>query len=375
MFFVTVLSLWTLMHAYAFWRLTPLLGRLPARVLLGALTALWLAYPLGRILDRNGWSSALATALEYLGACWLGVLFLLVVFLLLGDLASGFGLWRAAAVPARAAAVSVALLLAGVGLVQGHRPPAVERLEVPLANLPPELDGLRLVQLSDLHLGTLLNHSWLEARLRQVEALRPDVIVITGDLVDGNARHVEELVPLLQRLRAPLGVLAVTGNHEFYAGLDRSVEVLRSAGYRVLRDEHVEVAPGLVVAGVDDLTARRQFGLPHRVLERALHRRPAGACVLLSHTPWLVKEANQLGVQLMLSGHTHAGQIWPFGYLVRLSYPYLAGLFPVGGMTLYVSRGTGTWGPRLRLWERGEITLLTLRRAEPVARMGTPGCH
>lgn len=373
MFFVTVLSLWTLMHGYAYWRLAPLLGRWPTKTLLAVFAALWLAYPVGRILDRNGLSSVVATALEYLGACWLGVLFLLVVFLLLADLASGFGLWRAAAVPARAVAVAVAVLLAAVGLVQGHRPPTVERLEVPLANLPAELDGLRLVQLSDLHLGTLLNHSWLEARLRQVEALRPDLVVITGDLVDGNARHVEELVPQLQRLRAPFGVLAVTGNHEFYAGLERSVEVLRSAGYRVLRDEHLEVAPGLVVAGVDDLTARRQFGLPHRALERALHGRPAGACILLSHTPWLVNEAHQLGVQLMLSGHTHAGQIWPFGYLVRLSYPYLAGPFQVGGMTLYVSRGTGSWGPRMRLWQRGEITLLILRRAKPVARTGTAG--
>jgi len=362
-FFLTVLSIWTLMHLYAAWRLSAVAAslRIPGRVAVAVLGFLWLAYPLGRILDRTGWSFSLAVALEYLGACWMGVLFLLVMALLAAELLTGFGAWQRAAVPMRGALAAIALLLAGVGLVQGNRPPVIERHEVFLPKLPPELDGLKLCQLSDLHLGTILGRRWLEARLAQVQSLAPDLVVVTGDLVDGNARHVEALVPLLAQLRAPLGVFAVTGNHEYYAGLERSVKLLEAAGYRVLRDTHVEVAPGLVLAGVDDLTARRQFGAKHQALEKALQGRPPGACILLSHTPWDVTRAEALGVQLMLSGHTHGGQIWPFGILVRLSYPYLEGLYQVGSLWLYVSRGTGTWGPRMRLWRPAEVTLFTLR--------------
>jgi hypothetical protein len=176
-------------------------------------------------------------------------------------------------------------------------------------------------------------------------------------------------VPALKKLRAPLGVWAVTGNHEYYAGIDHSVRVLSDSGYVVLRDRWQEVAPGLIVAGVDDATGRRQFapqgvssaGLPASALDLALRDRPPGATVLLSHTPWAAEEAAQLGAGLMLSGHTHDGQIWPFNYLVALQYPFIAGAYRVEGMTLIVGRGTGTWGPPLRLWKRSEILRITLR--------------
>ncbi|OYW00108.1 MAG: metallophosphoesterase, partial [Acidobacteria bacterium 37-65-4] len=153
------------------------------------------------------------------------------------------------------------------------------------------------------------------------------------------------------------------GNHEFYAGLEGSVALLKRAGFHVLRDQWEEAAPGLILAGVDDLTARRQFGLPDHPLESALGGRPPGATLFLCHSPLEVQRASELGVGIMLSGHTHAGQIWPFGYLVRLSYPYLAGSFRIGGMDLVVSRGTGTWGPRMRLFCRSEILRITLRAA------------
>lgn len=366
MFFVTVLTIWTLMHLYAFWRVAklPWLAPVPRWVFAVAGFALWLSYPFARYLDRNGLASELARALELLGATWMGVLFLLVSALLASEVVTVFGLWRAAAVPARTAAALAALVLSAVGVVQGNRPPRVGTLEVRLAGLPQELDGTKIVQLSDMHLGTILREGWLSARITQVRALEPDLIVITGDLVDGNARHVERLLPLLRELRAPLGVYAVTGNHEFYAGLEKSVRLLESAGFTLLRDGHVEVRPGLVLAGVDDLTARRQYGIEHRSLQRALARRPPGACILLSHTPWDAEEADTLGVELMLSGHTHDGQIWPFSYLVRLSYPFIGGTYRVGSLTLHVSRGTGTWGPRLRLWKPAEITLMTLRSTQ-----------
>jgi predicted MPP superfamily phosphohydrolase len=252
-------------------------------------------------------------------------------------------------------------VLAAVAIVQGLRAPAIAAREVALPGLPPARDGLKVVQLSDLHLGTLLGERWLHARIAEAAALHPDLIVITGDLIDGDSARVEELLPQLRTLRAPLGVLAITGNHEFYAGIDRSVALFKAAGFEVLRDRHVGVAPGLIVAGIDDLTARRQFDLDGDPIAAALDGRGEGATIFLSHTPWRAAQAAARGVGLMLSGHTHDGQIWPFGYLVRFQYPYVGGSYDVHGMALLVSRGTGTWGPRMRLFSRSEITLITLR--------------
>ncbi len=364
MFLIVVLSIWSAMHAYALarlWRLPWWDAPLAHRALLVGFAVLWLAYPLARILERQGYT-ALAHPLEWLGAAWLGALFLMVVCLLFADLVTGFGWFLPRLAPAaRTLATAAALVLAAVALVQGTRAPVVEEVTVVSPRLPAAHDGLRLVQISDLHVGALLNSRWVRGVVARVRALEGDAVVITGDLVDGNARRVAQLLPELRALQAPLGVWAVTGNHEYYAGLEASVKVLQQAGFRVLRDQWAELAPGVVVAGVDDLTARRQFGDTSNPLPAALSGRPAGFTVFLSHSPWRVEEAAAAGVDLMLSGHTHAGQIWPFGYLTGLQYPFLEGRYTVGEMTLYVSRGTGTWGPRMRLPRPAEITLITLR--------------
>ncbi|HSK11387.1 MAG TPA: hypothetical protein VK911_17515, partial [Vicinamibacterales bacterium] len=154
----------------------------------------------------------------------------------------------------------------------------------------------------------------------------------------------------------------VTGNHEYYAGFEQSLEVFASAGITVLRDTSREVARGLVIAGVDDLTARRQFGSNGDSVERVLSQRPDGTTIFLCHSPWEVERAASLGADLMLSGHTHNGQIWPFTYIVRLVYPTVSGRYDIDGMTLIVSRGTGFWGPRMRLFKRSEIVAITLTR-------------
>jgi len=365
-FLIIVLGVWTLLHAYVFFRVgsVPVVGEhLSRRAWLAIFAVMWLTYPLGRLLDRRGLEGA-AYPLELVGAVWMGVLFLAFLFVLIADVLTGFGLlFRQAAPVARGVAAGVALVLSLVALVQGMRHPVVTALEIPLAGLPAERDGTVLVQVSDLHLGSLLGERWLAARLAQVAALRPDLVAVVGDLVDGNAAHVERLVPRLRELRAPLGVWAVTGNHEYYAGLEQSVKLLEDAGFRVLRDRAEEAAPGLVIAGIDDLTARQQFGQEGRPLEATLSTRPPGATVLLSHTPWEAEKAAALGAGLMLSGHTHEGQIWPFSYFVALRYPYVGGVYEVGPMRLVVCRGTGTWGPPLRLWRRSEIVKITLRSA------------
>jgi uncharacterized protein len=362
-FLVTVLSVWTLMHVYVLSRLWSLPATPSPAWRTGlALAAFagWVGFPLAMWLSRA--VGRAAAPLELAGAIWIGVLFLLLVCLFAADLATGFG-WLAPAWwrQARTAALVGAGVLSLLALVQGLRAPEVREHEVSVSGLRPEHDGLRVVQLSDLHIGPFLKSGWLEKRVAQVEALRPDLIVVTGDLVDQDAALAEPVAPALRRLQARLGVWGVTGNHEYYAGLDRSLGTFEAAGIRLLRDSSTEIAPGLVLAGVDDLSARRQFGVDGRPVDRTLVGRPPGATIYLSHSPWEVERAADLGVDLMLSGHTHAGQIWPFIYMVRLAYPYVSGRYDVSAMTLIVSRGTGFWGPPMRLFRRSEITAITLR--------------
>jgi len=170
----------------------------------------------------------------------------------------------------------------------------------------------------------------------------------------------------MRRMSAPLGVWAVRGNHDSLRPGRRDVtgEILAGAGIRLLVNASVRLADGLVLAGIDDLTfSRRHPEQGAANIDRALTDRPAGATILLSHTPWMTDRAAAAGVDLMLSGHTHGGQIWPFNYLVRTRYPLIEGRYDIDGMTLVVSRGAGTWGVRMRLWASGEIPLITLRSA------------
>jgi predicted MPP superfamily phosphohydrolase len=293
----------------------------------------------------------------------MGFLFLAFASFLAADVVTGFGkLWPTGAIPARSVALAVAGGLAIVAVVQGAREPRVVRHEVKVPSLPGGRAELKLVQLSDLHLGTLLGERWLEKRIAEVNALGPDLVVVTGDLVDSEIGPVAPLAPVLRTLSAPMGVYGVTGNHEFYAGLGKSLGVYEAAGIRTLRDGWLEAAPGLVLTGVDDLTARRQLGLDGRALDAAFEGVPNGSVVVhLSHSPLLVREAAARGARLMLSGHTHGGQLWPFNYLSAIPYPFQAGRYEVDGMTLAVSRGTGTWGPPMRLFFRSEIVEIILR--------------
>jgi predicted MPP superfamily phosphohydrolase len=188
------------------------------------------------------------------------------------------------------------------------------------------------------------------------------MIVLAGDIVEGEDPSEAELLSSLRMLHAPLGVWSVTGNHEFDEENENQPDVLEKGGVQVLHDRWAEVRPGLVVAGVDDLTSRHRQGRTGNSIEKALQGHPAkAATILVSHTPWSVETAARAGASLMLSGHTHEGQIWPFNYVVGFTHPFLAGLYEVKGMPLVVCRGTGTWGPRMRLWRRGEIARITLR--------------
>jgi len=365
-FLLVVLSIWSFLHLYVFWRLASVPAvseQISLRTLILTSLALWLSYPLARILAAfhpNG----VAHALEYAGATWMGLLFLLFSALLAVELITAGGWLLPHIAPTlRGWAALAAFILALIGIVQGLRPPVVRDHVVTINGLPGSQDGLVLIALSDLHIGSPAAGAWTERLIERVNGMSPDLVVLLGDLLDGDARQLEPLLPLLGKLRAPLGVWAVTGNHEFYLGVEQSVALLRKAGFKVLRDRWVEPAPGLVLAGVDDLTARRQFGDRDPAVARLLADRPPGGLILLSHSPWETDAAAASGVGLMLSGHTHAGQIWPFNYLVRLRYPLLGGRYERAGMPVIVCRGTGTWGPPMRLWRPSEILRIRLDSA------------
>ncbi|KAK1548348.1 hypothetical protein Q3G72_006190 [Acer saccharum] len=253
-----------------------------------------------------------------------------------------------------------------------RRGPVIEQVQVELARLPQALHNFRLVQLSDLHVAPFLGADYVHMVIERTNALNPDAIVITGDLVDGSVRDMGETVGLLRQLKAPQGVYFITGNHEYYSGADAWLAFVQSLGIRVLRNERVSLGKGAAsfdLAGIDDWTAHH-FGHGHGAnLKQAIAGRDgARELVLLAHQPRAVYEAAANDVGLILCGHTHGGQMWPFGLLVRIVQPYVRGLARYKDTQIYVNRGTGYWGPPLRLGATPEITLLNLQApAAPIA--------
>lgn len=356
LFLSVVLIIWAGLHAYVFWRIAgvPVVARhVPAWALIAVAVFLWASLPAGRLLAGPTFA---VRALEWIGGYWLGILFLAFVCLLAADLATGFGFWWKSHAPSlRGWALAAAAVLSAIALVQALRAPVVRDYEVRLAGLPADADGLTLVVVSDVHLSEMEDADWMSARVAQVQALRGDLIAVVGDVDESHADPGRDarLASVLRELHAPLGVWAVLGNHDVYAGVDASVRFFEASGFRLLRNEWKEARPGLVIAGVDDVGD----------VDKALAGKPAGeAAVLLSHRPRLAAEAARDGAGLMLCGHTHGGQIWPFGYVVSLlNHGMLVGRYDVDGMPVIVGRGTGTWGSRMRLWWRGEILRITLR--------------
>jgi predicted MPP superfamily phosphohydrolase len=364
-FLTIALSIWAVEHLYIGWRLwsVPVFTTAAARRALVAVLALgFLTYPLGRIVFGIGWPH-LGRALEYVGAVWMGTVFLLFALILVADVVTVGGfLFKQWAVQVRTGAAALALIAAAVAWVGGLKPPRIVEVEVPIAGLPAEADGVTLAHISDVHLGTILGKRRLGMIIDRVDQLSPDLVAITGDFVDGDAGVVEELLPQLRTLTAPRGVFAVLGNHEYYAGAERSRKLLRDAGYTVLDNEAVEVVPGLHIVGVPDARGSQQTGRSEADLDTAMAGLQDGsAVVLLQHSPESEQNAADAGVDIMLNGHTHGGQIWPFQYMVHRAYPHIAGVYTVGGMTQVVSRGAGQWGPPMRLFAPAEIIHITLR--------------
>jgi len=265
----------------------------------------------------------------------------------------------AAAVPLLALAVTL------IGFVNARRVARVVKVEVPIAGLPEDLHGYSIAQISDIHVGPTIRRPYLNAIVTKVNALKPDAIAITGDLVDGSVQRLALHTEPLARLSAPDGTFFVTGNHEYYSGAEQWVAEVRRLGLRVLMNEHVIRRRGnakLMIAGVTDYTAQL-FDPSHK---SDPHLAAAGAPddvavrILLAHQPRTAPAAADAGFDLQLSGHTHGGQFFPWNLFVPLQQPFVAGLNRVRSLWVYTSRGTGYWGPPKRFGAPSEITLVRL---------------
>ncbi|MBW2359731.1 MAG: metallophosphoesterase [Deltaproteobacteria bacterium] len=348
------------------WRTLALCG-----IALGALSLVlqpmgerWLELPASRCI---AWPASL----------WMGFAFLVLVQLLASDAL----LWLAGSVARAATGSSVepgatagvrAALVAGVALVAGAMalrnglaPPQVERVEIALSRWPHALDGLRIVQISDVHIGPILGRNFAAHVTERVNALRPDLIAVTGDLADGSAEKLASEVAPFSALAAPLGVYFVVGNHDHYSGARAWAAKAADLGMRVLRNERVSLeARGehFDLVGVDDHRGDIFGADGGEDLDAALAGRDMRLpALLLAHDPSTFKRAHADGIDLQLSGHTHGGQIFPFHWFVRAVIPFVAGRYRCGDAELYVSRGTGFWGPPMRLGSPAEITEIVLR--------------
>ena len=364
-----------ILHAVPWWRLV-LTPSWPAGATVAAsavAAVLAVGLPVLLVSGRRRGTGVLAAA----GPVWLGVVWQLFVWTLAGELLRLVLAVAGVPDPLRARATALAVLgwtaaLLAWGAYRALGPVPVRERAVHVEGLGPALDGLRVVQVTDTHLGPFLSRRWTTRIVEQLDGLRADVLVHTGDLVDGSLADRRHQVEPFGAATARDARLFITGNHEYYSGAAEWTGYMESLGWTVLRNRHVVVRRGtdeLVVAGIDDRTAATS-GVPgHGAdLDAALAGAPEGApVVLLAHQPRQVFGAVDR-VDLQLSGHTHGGQLWPFGYLVRLDQPTLAGLSRHGPRTqLYTSRGTGFWGPPFRIFAPPEIAVLTLRRARPGA--------
>lgn len=378
LFLLTFLGIYGSAHLYAFMKIRSAFsfGAGPGIILGIFMTIMTCAPILVRILETHGYDLS-ARLFSCIGYTWMGVLFLFFSISILADIyrlvvtCAGFMLHRDMSQYLFSArlAFSVPFVLAlGIALYGYFEALDIrtEHITVPSSKIPHEVGSVRIVQVSDVHMGLIVRKQRLDRIIRAIKKVNPDLIVSTGDLVDGQINGLGGLAGEMSELRPRYGKYAVTGNHEFYAGLSQALEITRNAGFRVLRGEAVNISGIITVAGVDDPTAKR-FGLSRGPGEEELLSglEPDTFTVLLKHIP-IVREKTMGLYDLQLSGHTHRGQLFPFSLVVRMFFEHISGWYDLdNGSHLYVSRGTGTWGPPMRFLSPPEITVIDIVSVKP----------
>ncbi|MEE8399629.1 MAG: metallophosphoesterase, partial [Desulfobacterales bacterium] len=377
MFLVVFLSVFIGMHTLFFFRIRVLfMDRAIVQGLVIAWFAVMILVPMASYLLEARGHDLPARIAAIIGFYWVGFLFLAFSACLLMGFFDGFA-WLARAltrldVPSLSGKVPALAMLGLVaatclyGLYEAKQI-RVEHLRIETGKLPEGVDSLRIAQISDVHLGLILRQSHMKAIIAELEALSPDILVCTGDYVDGSLKNLIHLTEYIEALHPRYGKYAVTGNHEYYAGLEKSLEFLEKSGFTVLRGEGTTIEGMITIAGVDDAdvsgATRTDSAAEADLALRALPEvDPALFTLFLKHRPDVLPAT--LGrFDLQLSGHTHKGQMFPFDLLVKRQYPMLSGSHDLGGgARIHINRGVGTWGPPMRIFAPPEITLIELVR-------------
>jgi predicted MPP superfamily phosphohydrolase len=375
LFFITFFTLYGLLHLYAFLKAKAALTldtRQSIFIVL-FLTAMTFAPAIIRYLERFG-LELLARTMSYIGYLWMGILVLFFSLAVCIDIyrlviyLSQFMVSRDMSSLYPSVKISFflpllfALAAAGYGFFEAQSI-RLEHLTLKTSRIPIETGRFRVVQISNVHLGLIVRETRPKRILAKVQEAGPDLLVCTGDLVDGQINNLEGLAEMLQSIQPAYGKFAVTGNHEYYAGLHQALDFIRKAGFTILRGKAVEVNGFVSLAGVDDPTGS-QFNnykgdTEQKVLLGLDHEKYT---ILLKHRPLIDNNSRGL-FDLQLSGHTHKGQIFPFSLLTKLYYPKHAGYLNLADSShLYISRGSGTWGPPIRFLSPPEVTVIDLVR-------------
>jgi predicted MPP superfamily phosphohydrolase len=377
LFLLTFFLLYSSAHLYIFLKIKAAftLGTAGAIALIAFMVVMICAPILVRVSERQG-LEFLARLLSYVGYTWMGLAFLFFTSSLCIDLYRFFVYMLGIILRSNLSSFSPAsrlvffipaLVTATIAIYGYFEACSIRSEQVVIASpkVPKEVKKFTIVQISDVHLGLIVREGRLQKILDKVKEAQPDILVSTGDLVDGQIDDLGGLAELLSEIRPPYGKFAVTGNHEFYAGLDQALRFTEKAGFTMLRGETRDVAGFITIVGVDDPTGK-QVGLFRGSSEQPLL---AGVprerlALLLKHRPVIGEKALGL-IDVQLSGHTHKGQIFPFTYASKAFYPHNAGLVSLpGNFYLYVSRGSGTWGPPIRFLAPPEVTIITLVHAD-----------
>ncbi|MBU4262621.1 MAG: metallophosphoesterase [Proteobacteria bacterium] len=372
LFLAVAISIYTAMHCLVFWGIHPLLAGhryLAVSVLLWMLMMIISPFAV-RLLDTNG-SPQAARLLALTSYTWMGLLFLaFCLFAVIGmvELLSPLPPLINPAMPRlplhgtlTAATVLLFTLVTGIYGYVAAKNIRVVTVPITTDKLPAGTESLRVVQVSDLHLGLLNRGPFLATVITRLKELKPDLLVATGDVIDAQINHLDGLDVMWQEIEPPLGKFAVIGNHEVYAGLQQSIDFLKRCGFVMLRNTGLSVGGVVRLIGIDD-----EQIWDHTVHETAiLQAQPSDQfTIFLKHRPTVSKDDVQL-FDLQLSGHAHRGQIFPFNFVTGLKYPMQDGLYCLSPASwLYTSRGTGTWGPPMRVLSPPEITVFDIRRGK-----------
>jgi uncharacterized protein len=371
--FLSPLWLFLSLPVYIGWRLLSALAIGPAGIALGiaALLIACVVIPLA-VRTRSMRNQELADIFSWVGLTAMGFFSSLFVFTVLRDLLLAFAHLvlpasqaEAWSTPSAQFTLAITALVTLLGLIIARGRPRVTEVTIPINNLPQSLNGFSIAQISDVHVGATIKREFVEGIVRTVNQLEPDMIAVTGDLVDGSVSRLAAHTAPLAGLSAKYGAFFVTGNHEYYSGERAWTEEIRRLGLRVLKNEHVVLQHNgglLVLAGVTDYSAHHFDPSQRSDPAAALRGAPAdaGAKILLAHQPSSATAAEKAGFDLQISGHTHGGQFWPWSFFIRYFQPFTGGLNRLNKLWVYVNRGTGYWGPPNRFGVPSEITHITL---------------